>query len=240
MKGKYRSPADTTASVYGSLISRMISLPLRWIQLHKSKDKIDIERLKALGVFQPLWKGGLKPMVEGFLEFINGSKGKLEKKTIIKFIHTFLVATFTEKTFNFTLPIDSILEQTVLAFMIHPCNGWKPASAMISTALNNIKNISRAVLIHCAFLSGFDESYISPQEDNANEGHGAGSDSDSDEDSDFAEDLDSDEGLNSDEDLDEDENENGNCDADEDLNFGFMNLGKSTTTSTSEGEHVLE
>jgi hypothetical protein len=63
---------------------------------------------------------------------------------------------------SLTESIDSVLEQTALAFMIHPSHGCKPPLAMISCVTRTTKNISRVVLVHSAFLGGYQVPYVSP------------------------------------------------------------------------------
>jgi hypothetical protein len=112
------------------------------MRLHESKDEIDAKRLKTLGTFYPLWKDGLERMVVDFFQLIGSSEGWPRGQAIIAFIHAFLVSVFTTRKLSLTQKVDSVLEQAVLAFMIHPSLGWKPASAMISHVMHTTKNIS--------------------------------------------------------------------------------------------------
>jgi hypothetical protein len=112
------------------------------MRLHESKDEIDAKRLKTLGTFYPLWKDGLERMVVDFFQLIGSSEGWLRGQAIIAFVHAFLVSVFTTRKLSLTQKVDSVLEQAVLAFMIHPSLGWKPALAMISHVMHTTKNIS--------------------------------------------------------------------------------------------------
>jgi hypothetical protein len=234
-KGKYRSPSDTTASSYGSFITRTISLPLRWMRLHKSNDEIDASRLKTLGNFWPLWKDGLEQMVVDF-RLIGSSEDQPKGQVIIAFIHAFLVSIFTTRKLSLTQHIDSVFEQTALAFMIHPFLGWKPASAMISHVMRTSKNISRAVLIHSAFMGGFHEPYLSPQGDSDD------SDEEGDEEGDEDDEDEEDEEDDDDDDDDDDETNSAGMarevepESRDVLNFDFMDLGDGAVADGTQGE----
>jgi len=191
------------------------------MRLQESKDEIDVERLKMLGKLCPLWKDGLQDIVADFLRSIASSEDGLGGNVVIRFIHAFLVQVFTTGGLSPTENIDSVLEQTALAFMIHPTHGWKPPSAMISHIMRTTKNISRAVLVHSAFLGGYHAPYGSPPVV-------GGEDAD-----DVDDDDDTDEGEEGEEGEADDEI-GGNADADafgtepggnEVLDFDFMDLG---------------
>jgi hypothetical protein len=194
------------------------------MHLHKSEDEIDVERRKLLGKFCPLWKDGLQGIVADFLSSIASSDEGLGRKVAIGFIHAFLVPVFATVKLSPTESVDSILEQTALAFMINPSHGWKPPSAMISHIMRTTKNIARVVLIHSAFLGGYHEPYTSPT--------GAGSD-DADDNNDEDEDSEGEDELD----------ENGNArefgtepESHDVLNFDFMDLGHSTSEDGSQEE----
>lgn len=150
----YHSPLPSTAAYYAQIISRIAALPLRWLCN-------DIQGDKRLGGFQPLWDKDekLRILVTSLFNRIQQSKSAVPNSELLQFVHQFLVFQFTQEQIPVDMVVGSISEQMVLLYMINPSYGWKSAAFLISNILSPLKNIARAVLLHCAFLNSFEKAY---------------------------------------------------------------------------------
>ncbi|KAF8347312.1 hypothetical protein F5887DRAFT_1175075 [Amanita rubescens] len=153
-KGVYHSPLPNTAAYYAQIISRIAALPLRWLC-------DDIQGNKQLGSFQPLWAKDekLRILVTSLFNQIQQSKSAVPNSELLKFVHRFLVFQFTQEHIPVDMVVGSISEQMVLLYMINPSYGWKSAAFLITNILSPLKNIARAILLHCAFLNSFEKVY---------------------------------------------------------------------------------
>ncbi|KAJ3531720.1 hypothetical protein NMY22_g8034 [Coprinellus aureogranulatus] len=164
-KGLFRSIGVQTRLNYARFCMRAIRLALRWVAGVNENHPVIQQLLN--GKWLPNWKGNQKEKSEGFLEHIVETFGKKRKKDewpavldtfqdkSLGFIHQFFISAFTER-FDTGKPVNSILEQIVLFYSFSEYAGWRPGHLTIGGSLIQLQYLSRSVLVHCAYLGGYE------------------------------------------------------------------------------------
>ena len=162
--GSFRTLAQSTLRAYSTVVVRAVAFSLRWLNIQR-KDSSKLNDYIKFGL-EPKWKGSQLEICnaildELFLGLFYDAGNLKQNQNCISFIHQFLVYAFTTP-FADDGPIDSITEQIILLSAFSKINGWRTGSTIINEQLKAWQYVSRATLVHCAFLNDLSAPYTPP------------------------------------------------------------------------------
>ncbi len=97
-------------------------------------------------------------MVQSIVDELKSGNGNvMDYQRISEFIHRFSVIMFTTDTTSLCQPIETVLEQALVAQML-TTNGWLSANRLINV-LRALEYVCRSMLVNSAFMGSFDAPY---------------------------------------------------------------------------------